>query len=119
MKWIDIQKEYFRMEFDENFECPKQVNKNYRGGEVIVVKSCPTRILDFLRALAKKNASYIYYVKEVILRCAKAEEWVADASYLVIDKEFAEKIQLKGHFRWINKGWGEFSASLTYDLSNL
>jgi len=121
MKWIDIQKEYFRMELDETYNIYKHVNRNYKGGDIVIIKSSPSKIISFLEALYQINPEYLNYIKEVILRYSASEHrgWGYNTSFLYVDQNFANKIKLQGHFRWIDRGWGDFSASLTYDLSNL
>lgn len=121
MKWLEIQKKHFKWELDETYNIYKDVNKDYKGGDIIVIKSSPSKIISFIEELYQINPEYIQYIKEVILRYSSSEYrgWGYNTSFLHIDKNFANKIKLQGYFKWIDRGWGEFRAGLSYDLSNL
>ena len=106
------------------FKNPKYhyINKKYKGGETITIRSSPKKILEFLEKLYEINPNLLDYVKEFDLRYWVGNEfrgWGCDVSELVIDKEFAEKIRLEGYYKWIDKAWGDYSADLKYDLETL
>lgn len=96
-------------------------NKQYQGGLTTVIESNPKKILDFIRQL-KEKPSYLKYVKSVTIRYSVGNEyrgWGGNVSEIELDKEFAEKIKIRGVFRWIDKGWGDYYGELSYDLSSL
>lgn len=98
------------------------INKDYRGDETIIVVSSPKKILDFLKELSKINSYYLRYIKEFELRYwigNKFRGWGGDASRIIVDKEFANKIKLKGYYEWIDRAWGDYTSELQYDLSKL
>lgn len=120
-RWIDILKEYFQLELDEHFQIYKHVNKEYKGGDVVSIRTSPRKILDFLEEIDRKNPEYFSLIKEVIIRWGGEgpRGWGYLPSFLILDQEFAKSIKLQGYFKWVDKGWGDFTAALTYDLSNL
>jgi hypothetical protein len=95
------------------------VNLNYEGGETVRVVSSAQKILKFLNEIKEKGL--LNKIKEVELNY-----WVGNrfrgsgsgASYIILDKEFAEKIKIKGVFRWTDKGWGDYWSELEYDFGN-
>lgn len=98
------------------------VNKNYEGSETTTVTSTPSKILKFLRELVSFNSEYLKFVKEFELRYWVGNEFRGrggDVSKLVIDKEFANRIKIRGCFRWIDRAWGDYYGVLEYDLSQL
>lgn len=98
------------------------VNKNFIGSETIIIETSPRKILNFIKKLAEINPEYLNYVKKVVLRFWVGNEHRGsggDISILEVDKEFAEKIKIQGYFEWIDKGWGDYTSELTYDLSSL
>jgi hypothetical protein len=89
-------------------------NPNYEGGETKIIKSCGFRISKFLELLDSKNL--LSKVKRVELRYSVGNRFRgagSKASYLHIDKEFAEMINLKGDYEMIDKAWGDYWAELS------
>ena len=126
-QFSQVLSEFSLMEVNDNwnrFSNPRYyyINKKYKGKETIVIKSSPKKILEFLKNLYEFNSDLLKYVKEFDLRYWVGNEfrgWGGDVSYLSVDKEFAEKIELKGYFHWEDRAWGNYSAHLEYDLSKL
>lgn len=127
MKREELKKFFELVEYNDDwsyFSKPhyRYLNKNYRGGETITITTGPSKILNFIEELIKINLEYLNMIKELELRYWVGNEfrgWGGDVSRLVVDKEFANKISLKGEFGWIDKGWGDYYSELEYDLSKL
>jgi hypothetical protein len=103
------------------FSSPRYVyeNLNYQGGETVRVVSSAQKILNFLKLLKEKGV--LNMVKEVELNYWVGNEFRgsgSEASYLLINKDFAEKIKLKGSFKWIDKGWGDYWSELEYEFED-
>jgi len=113
MSKYDILREFVR-------EINTYKNPNYKGGDTVTIYTSPFKIVDFINKLKEKKC--LDFVKEFELSYSVGNEhrgWGGSRSTLIIDKEFANKIKIRGHFKWIDKGYGDFSANLEYDLSNL
>jgi hypothetical protein len=95
------------------------INKEYIGGPTTVIETNPFLIKKFIIELYEKNPIYIKYVKEIVLNYYKGNEYRGgggDRSYIILDKSFAEKIKIRGYFKWIDKAWGDARAELKYEL---
>lgn len=98
----------------------KYINERYSGGETITITTGPKKILNFIEELIKINPEYLNYIREIELRYWVGNEFRGsggDASKIVVNREFAQKISLEGYFKWVDKGWGDYTADLKYDLS--
>jgi len=42
-----------------------------------------------------------------------------DESYIILDRKFAERINLKSYFKWIDKGRGDAIADITFNDEEL
>jgi hypothetical protein len=95
-------------------------NPNYEGGEIQKVKSSGFKISKFLEILDSRNL--LKKVKRVELRYFVGNRFRgagSKASYLYIDKDFAERISLNGDYEMIDPGWGDYWAELSYDKEAL
>jgi len=104
------------------FSSPTFVYENpaYEGGETKMIKSSGFKIGKFLELLDFKGL--LNKVKRVELRFFVGNRFRGSgskASYLYIDKEFAEKINLRGDYEMIDKAWGDYWAILEYDKEAL
>jgi len=94
--------------------------KEQKSENDVIVVSSATRIVEFLEKVLEKgrgdvlrgikNVSIWYWAGNRFRGCG------SDSSSITIEKEIAKKIKLKGNFRWIDRGWGDFSAELEYEL---
>jgi len=104
------------------FSSPTYVyeNPNYEGGETKIIQSSAYKIRKFLEILHSKNL--LGKVKKVELRFFVGNRFRGSGSKisnLHVDKDFAEKIALKGEYEMIDPGWGDYWASLEYDKEAL
>ena len=98
------------------------INKEYIGGETSVIETNPFRIKKFIIELYELNPFYIKFIRQITLNYWKGNEFRGsggDRSYIILNKEFAKKIKIKGFFKWIDRAWGDARADLQYDLSPL
>jgi len=124
----EILKKYFTLtDYNDNwkrFQKPYYyyTNRNYSGGETIEITTSAYKILKFIEELFNINPDLLNLIKEIRLNYWVGNEFRgsgSDESSLIIDKEFAQKIQLRGYFRWVDRAWGDYSSSLEYDLKKL
>jgi hypothetical protein len=95
-------------------------NPNYEGGEIVKIKSSGFKISKFLELLDFKGL--LNKVKRVELRYFVGNRFRGSgsrASYLYLDKDFAQVIAIKGDYEMIDKAWGDYWASLEYDKEAL
>jgi len=87
--------------------------------ETITVTTCPAGVRRFLKTLKLYAPSALKYVKLIDenMTYSKYRGTIDLPSYIVVEKNFAEKIGLSGKFVYIDKGWGDFYAPLEFDLS--
>ena len=58
------------------------------------------------------------YFKEIFIQFYVGNEYRgagSSPSWMVVRRWFADKAKLAGYYKWIDKGWGDYSAELTYD----
>jgi hypothetical protein len=93
-------------------------NPSYSGGETVKIESSARKIEKFLKDLQQKGL--LNFVQKAELNYWVGNEfrgWGSDRSFVYVDKNFAEKIGIKGYFKWIDKGWGDYACNLEYDLN--
>jgi hypothetical protein len=91
------------------------VNPNYKGQDTITITSNPYMIRKFIEKL---DNNYINYIKAFSFNFTYSQYRgrIPCPSQLQLDKEFAEKIKIKGFFKWTDKAWGSAIADLSYEL---
>ena len=95
-------------------------NPNYEGGETKMVKSSGFKIDKFLELLNSKGL--LNRVKRVELYFFVGNRFRGSgsrASYLYLDRDFAQAINIKGDYEMIDKAWGDYWAILEYDKEAL
>jgi len=82
--------------------------------DLVTIESDSYNILRFLVDCLKNNIKLQDVVKKIILKYVRSK---SSQSSVYIQKKFAEKIKLRGTFKWIDIAYHDYISELEYDLS--
>lgn len=87
------------------------------------IHSSAKKIQEFIELLLQKNPRVLRkYFKEIFIQYHVGNEFRGSGSspsWIVTRKIFSDEINLIGYYKWLDKGWGDYSSELSYDPSAL
>jgi len=91
-------------------------NPNYEGGETEKIKSSGFKISKFVQKL--DELGLLNKVQRVELKYFVGNRFRgagSKASYLYLNKDFAQKINIRGDYEMIDQAWGDYWSELEWD----